>query len=93
VRFTLTIPCLLLTFALVQGCVTQNQAAKVAEQAAADSKDDAACREKSGTDKAAYEACRSRLTEARDQQDSAQEQRRRDFDRVLGAGTRIDANN
>ena len=88
-RFTLTILCLLLTFASVQGCVTQNQAA-IAEQAAAESKDDAACREKSGTDKAAYEACRNRLAEARDQQESVQEQRRRDFDRVLGAGTRSD---
>ncbi len=92
-RLTLTILCVLLTFASVQGCVTQNQAAKVAEQAAADSKDDAACREKSGADKAVYEACRNRLAEARDQQDSAQEQRRRDFDRVLGAGTRGDGTN
>ena len=89
-RFTLTILSLLVTLASVQGCVTQNQAAQVAEQAAAESKDDAACREKSGTDKAAYEACRNRLAEARDQQESVQEERRRDFDRVLGAGTRGD---
>ena len=89
----ITILCLLPTLA-VQGCITQNQGTKVADQVAADnSKDDATCRQQSGTDKAAYEACRNRLAEARGQQDAIQEQKRRDFDRLLGAGTRGDGNN
>jgi hypothetical protein len=35
----------------------------------------------------AYEACRKSIAEARAQAAAVQEQKRRDFDRTLGAGT------
>jgi hypothetical protein len=87
VRFDLVVLSLLLTGGAVQGCATQNEAARAAEQAAEESEDVATCREKSGADKAVYEACRKAMAEARAQKAAIQEQKRRDFDRVLGAGT------
>jgi hypothetical protein len=78
---------LLVPLAAVQGCATQNDASRAAEQAVAESEDGASCRDKSGEDTKAYEACRKAMAEARAQQAAIQEQKRRDFDRVLGAGT------
>lgn len=86
-RFTFVFLGLLLPIVWVQGCATKSEGTLAAEQAAAESEDDATCREKSGADKAAYEACRKGLAGARAQQAAVQEQKRRDFDRVLGAGT------
>jgi hypothetical protein len=87
VRFFLVVLSLLLTAEAVQGCATQNEASRAAELAGEKSDDVATCREKSGADKAAYEACRKAMADARAQQAAVQEQKRRDFDRVLGAGT------
>jgi hypothetical protein len=87
VRFDLAVLSLLAAMAVVQGCATQNEASRAAEQAALESEDEAACREKNGADEAAYEACRKAIAEARAQQGAIEEQKRRDFDRVLGAGT------
>jgi len=86
-RFTLTLLGLLVPVVVAQGCATQNHATLAEKQAAAESEDDTTCREKSGADDAAYEICRKNLAEARAQQAAIQEQRRREFDRVLGAGT------
>jgi hypothetical protein len=70
------------------GCATQDRAARSAEQAAADDSDDAAaCQKKGGPDTPAYETCRKELAEAKARAGAMQEQRRRDFDRTLGAGT------
>ncbi len=71
-----------------QGCASQDRAARSTEQAAADESDDAAaCQKKGGPDTPAYEACRKELSEAKARAGALQEQRRRDFDRTLGAGT------
>ena len=86
-RFYLAVLSLLLTVGAVQGCATQSEASRAAEQAAEEGEDVATCRERSGDDKAAYEACRKAMAEARAQKAAVQEQKRRDFDRVLGAGT------
>jgi hypothetical protein len=83
------IACLLLMpLAGGQGCATQDRAARATEQAAmAESEDDAACRKKGAPDSEAYENCRKALADARAQEAAVQEERRRDFDRTLGAGT------
>ena len=86
-RFTLPLLGLLVAVAVAQGCATQSQTTLAEKQAAAESEDDATCRKKSGADEAAYETCRKALAEERVQQAVVQEERRRDFDRVLGAGT------
>jgi hypothetical protein len=70
-----------------QGCASRDPAARAAEQAQTESDDDATCREKGAPDSSAYQACRKGLDEARAQQSAITEQKRRDFDRVLGAGT------
>ena len=49
--------------------------------------DDATCQQKGAEDSKAYEECRKGLAEAQARQSAMQEQKRRDFDRVLGAGT------
>ena len=67
-----------------QGCASRDPAARAAET---ESDDDATCREKGAPDSSAYQACRKGLDEARAQQSAITEQKRRDFDRVLGAGT------
>lgn len=63
------------------------RAQKMADQATAETEDEATCRAKGepGTD--AYDQCRSALAAARAERAAIQEQKRRDFDRVLGAGT------
>jgi hypothetical protein len=72
-----------------QGCATQGQATRGADQAAMESEDDEACRQEGAPGTPAFDACRKELAEARAraQQAAIQEQKRRDFDRVLGAGT------
>ena len=69
------------------GCASQDPAARAAEHAAQESEDDATCRQKGAEDSKAYEECRKGLAEAQARQSAVQEQKRRDFDRVLGAGT------
>ena len=52
------------------------------------SEDDAACRRQGAPGTPAYVDCRRALVEAREQQKAIiQEQKRRDFDRILGQGT------
>jgi hypothetical protein len=77
---------LILSGAACQACATQDRASRAAEKAAVESEEDASCQEKGAPDSPAYEACRKALAEAR-QRAIVQEQKRRDFDRVLGAGT------
>lgn len=73
---------------MAQGCATQDRASRAAEQAAAaDSDDDAACQKRGAPDSPAHEGCRQQRASARAQAAAVQEQRRRDFDRTLGAGT------
>lgn len=69
------------------GCASQDPAARAAEHAAQESEDDATCRQKGARDSKAYAECRKSLAEANARQSAVQEQKRRDFDRVLGAGT------
>ena len=64
------------------------QASMQAAQAEADAKDDATCREKGLTPATEpYEACRNSLVQARADEASAQERRRIEFQKTLGAGT------
>ena len=75
---------------LLLGCANPEQErARQLETAAADnSEDDTACREQgAGPGQEAYDKCRKALSEARAREGAIQEQKRRDFDRVLGAGT------
>lgn len=69
------------------GCASQDPATRAAEHAAAESEDDATCRQQAAEDSKAYAECRKGLAEAKAKQSVVQEQKRRDFDRVLGAGT------
>ena len=86
-RFSL-IAWMLLALAAAQGCATQDRAARAAEEAAlGDSEDDAACQKRGASDSEAYEVCRAQRADARAQAAAVQEQKRRDFDRTLGAGT------
>jgi hypothetical protein len=86
-RFHLAALILLAPALAGQGCASRDPAARAAEQAQIESDDDTTCREKGAPASQAYEACRKGLEEARVQQSAVQEQKRRDFDRVLGAGT------
>ena len=52
-----------------------------------ESEDDANCGQKGEAGSKAYEECRKEIAEAKAKQGAMQEQKRRDFDRVLGAGT------
>jgi hypothetical protein len=88
VRFGLVAILLLVLLAAAQGCATQDRAARATEQAvAAESEDDAACQKKGAPGSEGYDACRKELADARARAAAAQEERRRDFDRTLGAGT------
>ena len=75
----------LLALAAGQGCATQDRASSAA--ALADSEDDTACQKLGAPDSEAHEVCRQQRADARAQAAAVQEQRRRDFDRTLGAGT------
>ena len=64
------------------------QASRQAAQAEADAKDDATCRERGlnpGTEP--YDACRNTLANAAAEEAAAQERRRIEFQKTLGAGT------
>jgi hypothetical protein len=88
VRFPLITVLLLLPIVAVQGCTaTRSPESLAAEEARHESEEDAACRDKGAPSSETYEACRKNLAEARAQQGAVQEQKRRDFDRTLGAGT------
>ena len=66
-------------------CVTT---ALAGEQPPITSEDDAACRPKGAPGTQAYIDCRHAIVEAREQQKAiVDEQKRRDFDRLLGRGT------
>ena len=86
-RFPLIAFILLMAAMAGQGCATKDPETLAAEQAKFESDDDAACRDKGAPATPAYESCRKGLAEARAEQGAVQEQKRRDFDRVLGAGT------
>jgi hypothetical protein len=83
---------LLVPVLAAQGCASQDPATRAAEQAAMESEDDAACRQKGAPSSPAYDDCRKSLAEAQAQQSAIREQKRRDFDRVLGAGTEGQSN-
>lgn len=81
---------LLLSLALLGACANpeSRQASRQAAQAESDAKDDATCREKGltpGTEP--YEACRNTLANAAAEEAAAQERRRIEFQKTLGAGT------
>ena len=81
---------LVASLSLLQACANPEakQAAAQAAQADAEKKYDVACREKGltpGTE--AYDACRNTLVQARADEASAQERRRIEFQRTIGAGT------
>ena len=64
------------------------QASLQAAQADAEAKDDATCREKGLTPATEpYEACRNSLVQTRADDAAAQERRRIEFQKTLGAGT------
>ncbi|MGE5259281.1 MAG: hypothetical protein ACM3MH_00225 [Actinomycetota bacterium] len=87
-RTILTIA-LLLPMLGVAACADREQvrAKQMAEEADAASADDAACRPKGAPGTEPYESCRKELAQARAERNAIQYQKRRDFDRVLGAGT------
>ena len=65
------------------------QASMPAAQAEADAKDDSTCRERGltpGTEP--YDACRNTLVQAAADEAAAQERRRIEFQKTLGAGTK-----
>jgi hypothetical protein len=81
---------LMLSLALLQACANPEaaQASRQAAEAEAQAKDDAKCKENGlepGTP--AYDNCRTRLAQARADEAAAQERRRIDFQKTLGAGT------
>jgi hypothetical protein len=81
---------LVASLCLLQACANpeSRQAAAQAAQADSEKKDDATCREKGltpGTE--TYDACRNTLTQARADEAAAQERRRIEFQRTIGAGT------
>jgi len=78
--------------ASLQGCATQNPAARAAQQTALESEDDELCQKKGPPGSEAYDTCRKQREEARAEAAAIQEQKRRDFDRVLGAGTDAQTN-
>jgi hypothetical protein len=65
----------------------QLRSQRMAEQTAADAQDDEFCRGKGEPGTEFYAECRKAQADARAQKSAIQEQKRRDFDRVLGAGT------
>jgi type IV pilus biogenesis protein CpaD/CtpE len=85
-RLSLVLPPLLLALSGL-GCASKDPATRATVLAAEESEDAATCRQKSPDADKAYDACRKELAAARAQQSAVQEQKRRDFDRTLGAGT------
>jgi hypothetical protein len=81
---------LLLGLAVLGGCANpeQAEASRKAGQAAAEAKDDAACRETGATPGTKpYDECRGKLAEAHAEEAAAQERRRQDFQHTLAVGT------
>jgi hypothetical protein len=81
---------LMLSLALLQACANPEatQASRQVAEADAQAKDEAKCKENGlepGTP--AYDNCRTRLAQARADEAAAQERRRIDFQKTLGAGT------
>jgi len=81
---------LMLSLGLLQACANPEaaQASRQAAEADAQAKDEAKCRENGlepGTP--AYDNCRTRIAQARYDEAVAQERRRMDFQKTLGAGT------
>ena len=79
-----------LSLALLGACANPEakQASRQAAQAEAEAKDDATCRERGltpGTEP--YDACRNTLANAAAEEAAAQERRRIEFQKTLGAGT------
>lgn len=83
-------PALVISLGLLAACANPEsvQASRQAAQAAADAKDDAKCREKGLTPgTTAFDECRASLAQAHADEAAAQEQRRIEFQKTLGAGT------
>ena len=81
------LPILTATILFAQG-YAGGDVAFAGQQAQAASEDDAACRQQGAPGSRAYADCRRALAEAHEQQKAIiQEQKRRDFDRLLGEGT------
>ena len=81
---------LLVGAGILLGCANpeQERARKLETATADNTEDDSACREQGGgPGHEAYDNCRKALSKARAREGAIQEQKRRDFDRVLGAGT------
>jgi hypothetical protein len=81
---------LVASLALLQACANPQatQASRQAAEADAEAKDDAACREKGLTPGTTpFDECRTRLAQARTDEAAAQERRRLEFQKTLGAGT------
>lgn len=89
VRKSLILVALLPLWAGLFACASREEvrAERVAQQAAADAEDDATCRGKGAPGSAAYDACRQNLAAQRAQKAEIDYRKRREFDRVLGAGT------
>jgi hypothetical protein len=80
----------LLSLVLLGACANpeSRQASRQAVQAASDAKDDATCREKGLTPATkSYDQCRASLANAAAEEAAAQERRRLEFQKTLGAGT------
>jgi len=86
---TVLIIALILPLLGAAGCADREQirAKQVADETEAASGDDAACRPKGAPGTKPYDDCRKELAAARAERSAVQYQKRRDFDRVLGAGT------
>jgi hypothetical protein len=63
------------------------KARQMADEASANAEDDATCRAKGTPGSANYDTCRQNLADQRARKAEIEYQKRRDFDRVLGAGT------
>jgi hypothetical protein len=71
-------------------CASQEdgmRAQLAAQQTEAEAEEETACRAKAQPGTEAFDECRQALAAARAERAAIQEQKRRDFDRVLGAGT------
>jgi hypothetical protein len=71
------------------GCADKEQihAQQMADEASTNAEDEATCRQKAAPGTETYDQCRQGLAAARAQKRVIQYEKRRDFDRVLGAGT------
>ncbi len=89
VRKSLILTALLPLWAGLFACASHEeiQADRVAQQAATEAEDEATCRAQGAPGSAPYDACRKDLAAQRAQKAEIEYRKRRDFDRVLGAGT------